>query len=460
VFEKEKDCRMTDFQSTGQILSDVLKKGLLMFKPATKEVAYVKGSIYGPPGSGKTTLTAMLLIHLSKTYHNCAPVAWLASEKGVDFVMEFFKLEGVPLLVERSRSFIDLKKAHSEALKAGCCGLGIDSTSHFWADLLQAAMKQSGPRLSRIQRAKEEWAPFAADFQDKPIHSLATGRLGYKWLDAEVENDRGEITQETFKGGTKMKAEGDFGHEPDLEIEMSAVEDPDFVKYEKVRGKTRRTFRSQMIHAATVKKSRVWALNGKAFTWTDQPKYKAGYYKQVAGVFQPHFDTMTIGGNHHPGGDGGSDTSIIFTPNSEYSVREQETKKQIAIEKWDTTMQLIAGGQTKDNIRVRQIVGGLISGTRSKTEFERLPLDIIEHHLAVLLAFETRMKQDTPPDEDSLVKLIGLARRDVEEPGHDAANKTLLEVWGEQTLNGLKHKPGSSAEFAAKARCEQIGAGR
>ena len=41
----------------------------------------------------------MLLLYLSKTYHNSAPVAWIASEKGVDFVIDFFKLEGVSLLV-------------------------------------------------------------------------------------------------------------------------------------------------------------------------------------------------------------------------------------------------------------------------------------------------------------------------------------------------------------------------
>lgn len=55
-------------------------------------------------------------------------------------------------------------------------------------------MKGKGPRLSRIQRVKDEWAPFAADFQDLPIHSLATGRLGYKWEDVEIENEKGEMS--------------------------------------------------------------------------------------------------------------------------------------------------------------------------------------------------------------------------------------------------------------------------
>jgi hypothetical protein len=66
--------------------------------------------------------------------------------------------------VSRSRSFVDLKNPHEEALKAGCCGLGIDSTTHFWQDLSTKGMKNGkGPRLPGIMRIKEEWAPFAAE---------------------------------------------------------------------------------------------------------------------------------------------------------------------------------------------------------------------------------------------------------------------------------------------------------
>ena len=119
--------------------------------PAIKEIGYAKTSLFGPKGTGKTTLLAMLLIHLSKTYHNCAPVAWLASEKGVDFVIDIFKAEGVPLFLNRSRSFLDLK-SFSRMLWQKCCAAGVDSVSHFWQDLFTEGMKASGPRLARIGR--------------------------------------------------------------------------------------------------------------------------------------------------------------------------------------------------------------------------------------------------------------------------------------------------------------------
>jgi hypothetical protein len=406
-----------------------------MFTAAQKEVAFVKGSMYGPPGSGKTTLLAMLLLYLSKTYHGSAPVAWLASEKGVDFVIDFFKAEGVPLLVSRSRSFVDLKNAHEQALSEGCCGLGIDSTTHFWQELLTSGMKGKGPRLGRIQRVKEEWAPFAADFQDKPIHSLATGRLGYKWEDVEIENEKGEIEKEVNRAGTKMKAEGDFGHEPDLEIEMSAVEDPDFIKYEKVRGRARRTFRSQMLHIATIKKSRVWALNGKAFSWKDLAAYKPGYYKTVAECFAPHFASIAIGGAHHPGDPSRPNSEVLFQNGSDLSYGEMLLKKQIALEKWDATMSLIAGGQTKDAIRQRQLIGEGITHTRSKTQFQAEALPDLERHLDILLALEKRLKLDSPVTDADLTACIQMAREDVDHPGK---NVTLLEAQLKQSVEQVK----------------------
>ena len=406
------------------------------FTLATKEIGYVKGSLYGPPGTGKTTVMAMLLLYLSKTYHNSAPVAWLASEKGVDFVLDFFKQEGVPLLVSRSRSFVDLRSAARDAREAGCCAVGVDSITHFWQELFSEGMKQKGPRLQKIMRIKEEWAPFSQDFQDSPVHFLVTGRLGFNWDEAEVQNEQtGEITKEVSRGGTKIKAEGDFGHEPDLEIEMSAVEDPDFMRWEKVRGRNRKTFKSQMIHVATLKKSRVWALNGKAFSWKDQPGYKLGYYKQVGECFAPHFEQINIGGSHNVMPASAS-SSILFTPGSEQSAVEYQIKRTIALEKWDATMNAIAGGQTKDAIRNRLIVGVSITGTKSKTEFERQSLPVILHQVAILEALEARLKLDTPATEKDLTNCINMAVKDVENPEHKSV--TLLEAMLGTSLAAVK----------------------
>ena len=408
----------------------------MSFKPATKEVGYVKGSMFGPKGTGKTTLMAMLLIHLSKTFHNSAPVAWLASEKGVDFVLDIFKAEGVPLLLNRSRSFLDLRAASRDALKEGACAVGVDSVSHFWQDLFTEGMKQRGPRLQRIGRIKEEWAPFAQDFQDSAIHFLVTGRMGFVWDEVEMPDEKGEMVKELSKGGTKIKAEGDFGHEPDLEIETAQIDDPDLVRFDKVGGRARRNFKSQMIHVATVKKCRVWSLNGKAFTWKDQQSYKPEYYKKVAEPFQPYFESIGIGGTHAVARTERS-TSILFENGSEQSSHEYQIKRDIALEKWQATMEIIAGGQTKENIRKRAIIGEAITHTRSRTEFERQSIDSLLQAVSVLRALETRLKIDSPMTDDELRACCAMSVEDVDHPGK---NKTLLEMQLEQSVAAQNKK--------------------
>lgn len=423
-----------------------------MFRPAMKEVGFVKGSVYGPPGSGKTVLIAMLLMYLSKTYHKCAPVAWLASEKGVDFVIDYFKAEGVPLLVNRSRSFLDLKNGHAEALKEGCCGLGIDSTTHFWQELQRSGMKNGkGPRLSRIGRINEEWEPFAEDFQNMPIHSLATGRLGFKWEDVEIENEKGELEKEISRAGTKMKAQGDFGHEPDLEIEMSSVEDPDFIKFEKIRGRARRTFKSQMLHAAMVKKSRAWALSGAGFSWKDQPKYKLGYYKEVAERFKPHFDAIAIGGIHHVSDLGAPNSSSLFQAGNEASYHEAYLKKISALENWYATMDIILPGRTDEGKRQRMLITEAITGVRSKSTFEAFDISQLLQCVGWLLCLEQRIKAEGWPlpvtkvlDKD----LMAQAEKAKDDFREGFQNTTLLEAMLTRSVVEHTAKPNGSASEA------------
>jgi len=402
------------------------------FKPATKEIGFVKGSMFGPKGTGKTTLMAMLLIHLSKTYHKNAPVAWLASEKGVDFVLDIFKAEGVPLLLNRSRSFLDLRSASRDAIKEGCCAVGVDSVSHFWQDLFTEGMKARGPRLQRIGRIKEEWAPFAQDFQDSHIHFLVTGRMGFVWDEVEMPDERtGEMVKELSKAGTKIKAEGDFGHEPDLEIETAQMDDPDLVRFDKIGGRARRNFKSQMIHVATVKKCRVWSLNGKAFTWKDQTAYKVDYYKKVAEPFTSYFDSLNIGGtqaavrtDHN--------TAILFESGDERSAHEYQVKRDVAFEKWDATMvSLGAAGTGKVETKMRMLLGEKITGTRSKTEFGQQSLQQILRHVQTLMVSELMIKNSgvpidkwaSPESDEKLTELVKLARASW------AEEQTFMDAW-------------------------------
>lgn len=427
------------------------------FTLATKEVGFAKGSFFGPGGTGKTTLLAMLLIYLSKTYHNSAPVAWLASEKGVDFIIDIFKAEGVPLLLQRTRSFLDLRAAGREALREGACGIGIDSITHFWQELFEEGMNgknATGPRLQRIGKIKAEWAPFTQDFQDLPIHFLVSGRMGFVWDEVELPDDKGVLQKEISKSGTKIKAEGDFGHEPDLAVETAQMEDPDFVRYEKVRGRARKTFKSQMLHVATVKKCRVWALNGQAFTWKDQPAYKLGYYATVAKSFEPYFKAINIGGAHHVEDTTRPKSDVLFEHGSSESFYQDRQVRVGLLEEISALLdQCFPGGEKRSkqdamyrNLTLEQL-NGFMSWSRMEEELSALQL---ERNVLVLQKMRKRITAgETVTNQQSLAALVHLAEEDLDHPAH---GMSLLEVMTAYSLESVNGKRGPQPVVQAMDR--------
>ena len=108
---------------------------MALLKKATIEQAAAKVGIFGRQGSGKTTTSALIALGLSKTYHKNAPVAFLDTENGSDYLVPIFEAEGVELLVVKSRAFADMKNALREAQGSGCCAYLVDSYTHPWREL-------------------------------------------------------------------------------------------------------------------------------------------------------------------------------------------------------------------------------------------------------------------------------------------------------------------------------------
>jgi len=144
--------------------------------------------------------------------------------------------------------------------------------------------------------------------------------MGFVWDEIEMPDDQGNMQKEISKAGTKIKAEGDFGHEPDLEIETAQMDDPDLVRFDKVHGRARRNFKSQMIHVATVKKCRVWSLNGEHLPGRIKTAYKVGYYQKVAEPFKEYFDSLGVGGAHAvtKSERTGNSSAVLFNSGSEH----------------------------------------------------------------------------------------------------------------------------------------------
>lgn len=372
------------------------------------QVAFGKFGFEGPPGSGKTTTAALLAAGISKEFYNGAPVVWVDSENGANFIRPIFIAEKIDLLVMPTNDLAMLKKAVKEAEGVGAKVLVPDSMTRFWTKLVAEYKKANNIRndkqmLSHWNTVKEPWREWTEMFLNCHLHVIACGRGGFEFDSIDVVENGEVVGTETVKGDYKMKGEGEFGHEPDINLHFQSTTDPNAptgkVKHGRGRNASVDFAAARKIHVATVQKGRVWQMNGKVFKWADRDKYKVGEYKLVLDCFRPYLEALNIGGTHQTIKAG--DNQFV----SNATERRAYTKKQIALENWDTTMKAIVAQSPSPTAPVmstlRRMIGEMITrGIRSKTEFERQDVEAIEYQLLVLTKLEARFKIEGFPLEE------------------------------------------------------------
>lgn len=245
-----------------------------LLKPASNQTAYLKAGIMGFQGAGKTFTATHLAAGLAKLSENKTPkVAFFDTEKGSDFFVQYFKEQGVQFDVAKARSFVELMQFMREVtdLDNPYDVAIIDSVSHVWNELKDSYEKKkrrsNGLLFQDWGPIKNEWRQFTDSFINSKIHVIALGRAGYEYDTDADESGRMQLT----KTGTKMKAEGEFGYESDILLEMERV------RIENGKGWTNRCF---------VIKDRTDMLNGKTI---DNPKFED---------FAPILAKLNIGGEH------------------------------------------------------------------------------------------------------------------------------------------------------------------
>lgn len=263
----------------------------MLFKPAEVTSAYLKMGLLGFAGSGKTktaSLTAIGLVlyarKLNIDYGN-KPVFFLDTETGSDWVKPDFDAMGVPLMVAKTRAFVDLLQAVTEAQKDGSC-LIIDSITHFWKELCDSYVrsKSRGGNTYRLQfqdwaYLKGEWSKFTDSYINSPLHIALCGRAGFEYDYFEDEDGKKQLE----KTGVKMKAEGEMGYEPSLLVHME--------RGQKVEGGSV----TSVWREATILKDRSTLLDGKSFAFEDKRNIEANV-RQTFGTFLPHIKCLNLGG--------------------------------------------------------------------------------------------------------------------------------------------------------------------
>jgi hypothetical protein len=330
------------------------------WEEAVNSQAYGKLAIFGDPGSGKTRTATNIMIGICQRLGVKGPVLFFDTEgSGSDFALKTFRAAGIQVIRKKSRSFTAALGAYEVARQVKAVGIIFDSATHLWKDVYEGAMKAKGrTRLTMPEwgKCKMEWAPFSDGFVNSPIHVIVCGRAGKIY--EEGVDEKGQKTLTTI--GTKMKAEGEFGYEASLVIEMHKEFDED------ENGTTR------LINRAVVLKDRADEINGKVF---DFPSFKS---------FEPHFNYLNIGGNH-TGVDLKSDSSTLFSDDDDGRGQAIKAKqKQILIEEIYALIESEWPGQQADAkakrneefVGMSEYVGN--AAPRSKTAFESMGLTAIQ----------------------------------------------------------------------------------
>lgn len=339
-----------------------------LLKPASNQTAYLKAGILGFQGSGKTYTAARIAAGLARLSKSKAPkVAFFDTEKGSDFMVPFFKKEGIEFDVAKSRTFVDLIEFMREVEKEGYDVAIVDSISHVWADLMDSYTKRlrrsNGLLFQDWSKVKGEWRQFTDAFINTKLHTLVLGRAGYNYDFDEDESGKKEL----IKTGTKMKAEGEFGYESDLLLEM-----------ERVPNKGGKGW----VNRCIVLKDRTDTMNGSVL---DMPKFED--FKTVVAA-------LNIGGEHF-GLDTTRDSQDMFQ-DPDWSYVELKKQRDIALEELQGVLiEHDLGGTSAAAQKGRQELLKEVYDTVSKTYIEGLHPDKIREGVRAIKAKFAKPEQDT-----------------------------------------------------------------
>lgn len=383
-----------------------------------------KVGIFGSQGSGKTTTAALLALAVSKTYHNGAPVAMMDTENGSDYLKPIFDAEGVKLLVRKSGAFTDMVKVLREAEKLGCCAFLMDSVTHTWRELTESysAAKARAYNISsyRLQfqdwgELKTQWAMWTYAFLNSPLHCFISGRAGYEYEYQEGQDGKKEL----IKGNSKMKAEGEFGYEPSLLIEMDTER----------RQATKKHHGGQFTHIAYVLKDRARSLNGRKFEYPDMNAYKSGGWKKLFADFQPHFAFLNLGGQQRAILPETSE-ELFDEMTGSNEARQRQQAKKIALEEIENVIGVVLWpGTSADMKKLKLAVLQRLFGVRSWTAVEGMHLKQIEDGLWALQEYEHfASKIAGPSTEEETLTLLGECMDRVKKPGYAPGRERTYEA--------------------------------
>jgi hypothetical protein len=388
----------------------------------TTQASFVKATIDGLNGAGKSGTAVRLAVGISKEYCNSAPVVAFDSEERYRFYKPtIFDVEGIPLLTVPGKSLVVLQEALACVESEGAEVFIGDQLTTPWLEGLKAFSYENGNLpFDRRQQLMNQWEPVVERFRYGKFHAICCGRLGYQWTNVE-DPDTGDL--KLTQGDSKFNAGGgnNFGYEADLELEMRRRKRS---LMGLIRGKT------AVEHVCDVIKDAAGGiLNGQQFSFpSTQGTYKAGDYKPVLDAFRPYIDFMRR--VPPPNKDKSSTRELLINGRTEWS--HSNANRTGLLEDLDANLKMCfpgGEGKSKQHEMYRNLtlegLNGFISWSR-QADPDEVSTEQIERNLFIVRAMRKRIEAgEKPTDHNSLVGLLHLSTEDVL---HPANGKTLVEV--------------------------------
>jgi len=406
---------------------------------------FVKLSMDGKNGAGKSFTTAMLAAALSKEFCGSRPVLMFDSEgRGQLLKALIYDVEQVPVIIVPGTSLIALLESLERCREERAAVYVGDQLTTPWMEGLKTFSYSNGDLpFNQRQQLMNQWDTMVRRFKG-PFHALACGRLGYHWENVE-DPETGDI--KLLQGDSKFNAGGgsNFGYECELELEIRR-------KKNLVGGLFRR--KTSVQHVCDVVKDVTTMLSGSQFTFDAiRGGYKRGGYKQLLDALRPHIDFMQKleGGGFEPGK---SSRELVVSGKTAWA-RDNADRKGLLEEIQANLEMCFPSGEGRSKLAkmyrdlTLEYLNGFISVSRME---EEVSTDDLGKNLLIIKALRKRIEAGEIPTGDGargqamLRALLDLANDDVFAP--PAKARTLIEAMGLQSIAEAESKPNGKGKRA------------
>jgi hypothetical protein len=348
------------------------------------ENSFIKFSIGGFAGSGKTRTATEFIIGFYKKTGLKKPLLLIDNEKGSRFLVPMFKKAGIETYVKETTTLPDLLEA-MKMVQSGEIGfLFVDSLTKIWYQYVRDYKTANGyngkPKpfmtLQDWGKILPAWQEQFADVFVNTCGNIAfTGRGGYTY-DME-ENDETK-KKEFVKSGVKMKMAGETPFEPDLNMWMEIAQDID------------ETGRPKVWRECLILKDRSGLIDGKTFinpTFNDFEPVVDFLISVDKGVVAKASNTENI------------------TPHENYEQANRKEEREIELEKIKNLfIENGIGGQSKDDKQVMIAIMRRFFNTNAWSEVEKTKIeDLRSARESISEMFDNIDRLD---DTDTKIKFI------------------------------------------------------